>query len=244
MEEQVLHYELSSDLDVPGLAREFAQNGVVQVPGIFPAAMAEGLTQVLYQQTPWKTALSDDAGKPVLYSPEELKQMSQQQVTAMTNALYQRARDQFAFAYRSYPMVDEAVAGHNPGHPLHTLLEFMNTVEVLSVLKQITGAEDVVKMDGHATLYLPGNFLSNHDDTGLADRRVAYTLGFSKDWNPDWGGLTLFYDENDPQKIIRSLVPGWNVLTLFKVPCPHSVSYVSPFAKMGRFSITGWLRAG
>lgn len=239
----VLHFELNPDIDVEPYAAEFQETGIVQVPNIFPDEVAEGITKVLYQQTPWKLAMSDEMGRAVLHSSEDLQRMSPEQVAAMTNALYQRAREQFAFAYRSYPMVEEAVAGNNPGHPLHTLVEFLNTVEVLDVFRGITRAEDVVKMDAHATLYLPGSFLSNHDDTGKSDRRVAYTLGFSRDWNPDWGGQTVFYDENDPQKITRSIVPGWNVLTLFKVPCPHSVTFVSPFAKMGRFSITGWLRA-
>jgi Rps23 Pro-64 3,4-dihydroxylase Tpa1-like proline 4-hydroxylase len=38
------------------------------------------------------------------------------------------------------------------------------------------------------------------------------------------------------------MVPGFNVLNLFKVPTDHSVSVVAPFAAEPRLALTGWFR--
>jgi len=36
-------------------------------------------------------------------------------------------------------------------------------------------------------------------------------------------------------------MPRFNSLALFRVPTPHIVSYVAPFATQPRYAITGWL---
>jgi SM-20-related protein len=70
---------------------------------------------------------------------------------------------------------------------------------------------------------------------------VAFVLGFSRNWKADWGGLTLFYD--DGGNVTGAFVPAFNSLTMFRVPVYHSVTYVTPFAREVRYSITGWLLA-
>ncbi|PTT81551.1 proline hydroxylase [Pseudomonas sp. HMWF010] len=91
-----------------------------------------------------------------------------------------------------------------------------------------------------ASNYRPGDFLTLHDDSHRRDDRLAaFTLGFTREWRPDWGGQLLFHDADG--QIERGFMPGFNVLTLFRVPRPHSVAPVAPYAAAKRLSLTGWL---
>jgi Rps23 Pro-64 3,4-dihydroxylase Tpa1-like proline 4-hydroxylase len=44
--------------------------------------------------------------------------------------------------------------------------------------------------------------------------------------------------------ITEGYVPRFNALNLLRVPQKHCVSFVTPAATGGRYSVTGWLRAG
>jgi Rps23 Pro-64 3,4-dihydroxylase Tpa1-like proline 4-hydroxylase len=72
-------------------------------------------------------------------------------------------------------------------------------------------------------------------------RRAAYVLNLTPEWRPDWGGLLQFYDAMG--NVSRAFTPGFNVLNIFRVPQPHSVSWVTPLAAAPRYAVTGWLRA-
>ena len=50
-------------------------------------------------------------------------------------------------------------------------------------------------------------------------------------------GLTWSVDG----QIERGFMPGFNVLTLFRVPKAHSVAPVAAYAAAKRLSLTGWL---
>jgi SM-20-related protein len=50
----------------------------------------------------------------------------------------------------------------------------------------------------------------------------------------------LFHDQTGG--VTRGLAPGFNILTLFSVPQPHSVAQVASYAAAPRLSIVGWLR--
>ncbi len=93
------------------------------------------------------------------------------------------------------------------------------------------------------TRYRPGHFLTRHNDVVPAEqRRVAYVLGFTPRWHPDWGGLLQFYRQDGvPQD---AWAPGFNDLMLFDVHRVHAVTYVTPFAAEPRQAISGWFSAG
>ncbi len=43
--------------------------------------------------------------------------------------------------------------------------------------------------DAQVTRYTPGQFLARHSgDITREGRRIAYVMGFSEEWHPDWGG--------------------------------------------------------
>lgn len=123
------------------------------------------------------------------------------------------------------------------------LLEAMNTAPALEMWRELTGDPDVGLVDGQATRYLPGHFLTRHDDDVEGKNRVAaYVLNLSPEWASEWGGLLQFHDAAG--EVTGAMVPGFNVLNLFRVPQSHSVSIVAPFAPAPRYSITGWIRRG
>ena len=236
----MIQLKLNPKLDLAGYARAFARNGVVQIPNILEPQAAEALAEVLTRGTPWELALSTaDGGAETIPGPR-LREMGPQGLRPKVEAVVNQARQGFAFVYLCYPMIEALVQGRDPGHPLHAMTEFLNTPEFRGLGASVIGDPGVSKVDAQATWYRPGDFLTLHDDAGKGERLAAYTLGFTKGWRPDWGGQLLFHD--DAGQITRGLAPGFNVLTLFKVPRLHSVAPVASYAGAPRLSITGWLR--
>lgn len=122
------------------------------------------------------------------------------------------------------------------------VFEWLNSQNTLNVIKQITGAEDIVAASAQATRYTPGQYLTRHNDVHEGDqRRVAYVLNFTDQWHPDWGGNLQFYQQDGTPR--DAWAPLFNSMTLFDVNHVHAVTYLAPFALRYRFSITGWFRA-
>jgi len=226
--------------DIEALRDEYAREGIVRVENLFPSDVAEAIYQVLLRGTPWRVVHSDAQGSHKYYRGEEWHGLAPEQRQKTLQGVLQKARDGFAYLYSCYPMVDALLAGDDPNWPLHELTEFLNSPEFMDFTKTITNEADVIKIDGQATLYAPGHFLNTHDDAGdIKERRVAYVMGFSKNWSRDWGGQLLFLDGDD---VTRGFSPSFNTLSLFKVPREHIVTQVTNFAGAGRYSVTGWLR--
>nr|WP_240902836.1 2OG-Fe(II) oxygenase family protein [Caulobacter sp. SLTY] len=93
-----------------------------------------------------------------------------------------------------------------------------------------------------ATRYLPGHFLTAHDDAAPGKHRLyAYVLNLTARWRADWGGILMFLDEED--HVAEGYTPSFNALNIFRVPQRHAVSMVAPYAGEPRLSITGWIRS-
>lgn len=234
---------LASRADLPKLAAAYRRDGYVRVPNILPAAVADHLARVLETGTDWRLAVSGSADQVDLYRRSELAGPKSQEATERVRRAHLNAREGFAFLYLCYPMIAAHLAGEDPGHPLHDVTSFLNGDEFLEFARRLAGDKSIRKVDAQATYYRPGDFLTLHDDDDQAAdgrRRAAYTLGLSRRWRPDWGGQLAFHDANGD--VSRALQPGFNVLTVFKVPRQHSVMPVAPYAGGPRLSITGWFR--
>jgi len=218
----------------------FARNGLVQVPNFLHPEDAERLAGALETATTWALAISQPSGDGRMIEQDELNRMGREGLLDEFNRVLRQARDSFAFAYLAYPMIQNYLAGRDPGHPLHRLSELLNGQECLEFVRQVTGEFSVIKIDGQATRYRPGDFLTLHDDAGEGERRAAYTLGFTRHWRADWGGQLLFHDAQG--EVTRGLKPTFNTLTLFKTPMWHSVAPVAAYAGAHRHVISGWLR--
>jgi Rps23 Pro-64 3,4-dihydroxylase Tpa1-like proline 4-hydroxylase len=148
----------------------------------------------------------------------------------------------YAFIYARYPMLDAYLEQWGEHEGLDLLVEHINSEPMLELVREVTGISEIGKADAQATLFAPNHFLSLHDDSHVAEGwRVAYVMNFcQEEWRPDWGGYLLFYDEDGD--VTAGFKPRFNTLNMFRVPARHSVSYVPPFAPVGRFAVTGWFR--
>ncbi|GAB4520813.1 MAG: 2OG-Fe(II) oxygenase family protein [Amphiplicatus sp.] len=157
--------------------------------------------------------------------------------------VHDQARDGFGYLFNNIPIYDIYHRRKGKDHPLNEVFELLNSAPMLEFARAITGCEDIGFADAQATRYLAGHFLTEHDDNVAGkNRRAAYVLSLSPKWRPDWGGLTLFFDEQG--RVEEVFTPKFNTLSIFTVPQRHAVSAVAPFAGAPRYSITGWFRAG
>ena len=140
------------------------------------------------------------------------------------------------------PSISDAVEQKsNPDVELNSFLDFVNSDEMLDFVRTITQMKEIKFADCQATLYRPGHFLRAHnDDIEHAGRLLAYTFNFTPHWDTDYGGILQFLDEEGD--VDEGYSPKFNALNLFKIPTRHCVSYVTPFAAVGRYSLIGWFR--
>ncbi len=241
-------FELNPGLDQAALATRFAADGRVQVRDVLTVETACEIRTILSQQTPWGYAGQADEGGATR-PPEQILAADtrtadgQQRMQRMFKATDDAARrGDYAYRYAQYSLVQGVQEGWAPGGPHELLLEYLNAPEFLGLARKVTGIDALVKADGQATVYGANHFLGQHNDSHVAEGwRVAYVLNFTiDDWRPDWGGHLVFYDGDGDIEV--GYRPRFNSLNMFAVPRAHAVQYVPPFAPVGRYAITGWLR--
>ena len=236
-------FEINPDIDVERAASEFATTRRVQIRDFLTEPAARTIADVLSRGTPWGMAWrAGDEGPHGLrrqqvaaLGPEGFKHMMQAIETAM------RGRE-YAYLYAQYNLLDAHREAWGEHEALDLLIEHINAEPMIDLVRRVTGIPELRKADAQATLYGPNNFLAMHDDSHVAEGwQIAYVMNFCPiDWRPDWGGYLLFYDKDGD--VITGFKPRFNALNMFRVPQHHNVTYVPPFAPIGRFAITGWFR--
>ncbi len=233
--------KLDPALDPGALAGPFAAHGRLHIPGLFAPGGAERLHQSLETSTPWRRSTTGETGNLNFYveaydaQPEAWKAQLRQVIEA-------RARDGFQYLFDSYPVSDELEEGRRIGLACEAVYDLFNAEPVLGFLRRLTGEPRIAYVDAQATRYLPGHFLTEHDDEREGKHRLfAYVLNLTPRWRVDWGGLLLFPDVDG--HVAEGYAPKFNALNIFRVPAPHTVTQVSSFAGAPRYAITGWIRA-
>jgi SM-20-related protein len=196
---------------------------------------------MLRTQTPWQLSMNvkqrhlDIAHDQLMLMPPDKREL-------MTQAMLEQARHGFQYVFENFPLFDLYRAGRREP-PILELQRFLDSAQFIEFAREVTGFSEITFADSQATRYLPGHFLTEHDDNVAGKQRLAaYVLGMTPQWRADWGGILQFIAEDG--HIAEGYVPKFNVLNLFRVPQKHSVSYVAPSATEPRYSITGWLRTG
>lgn len=235
---------LNPSLEITPYAGRFAEYGRVQIPEPLNVAYAEALENCLRTEVPWGLSVLEN-GEGRTYLAEELRTMQRAEWQQLMQGVQRTAREGYQFLFNSYQIVTAWKEKRDTHLMLHAFFEFMNSAPVLEFARAVTGLEDIAKADAQATRYLPGHFLRRHNDFGQQSatdsRRAAYVINLSRDWHADWGGQLQFLDQDD--RVTESWVPGFNRLSLFKVPAWHCVSCVAPYATAPRLAITGWFRS-
>ena len=240
-------FEINPAIDRSSCARRYAERSRVQVRDVLTPETAEEIATILRRGTAWGLAsqAGDGPGNPPQsMRAQELRAVGgAERANAAAVAAHQAsAKGDYGFRFAHYPMVDAFLQKWDPGSPHELLLEHLNAPDFIDLVRDITGIGTLFKADGQATLFAPNHYLGRHIDSHVAEGwKVAYVLNLSpEDWHPDWGGYLLFLD--DEGDVIEGFRPRFNALNLFAVPQSHLVSYVPPFAPVGRLAITGWLR--
>lgn len=240
-------FELNPALDRATLAEEFAANTRVHVRDFLTQETASEIRDILSKSTPWGLAMQADGSAfegPQQILPQDLRSAEGQQRAQAIGQATDAAggRGDYAFRFAQYPILQALQEGWDKDSPHELLLEHINAPEFMQLARDITGESDLVKADGQATLFAKQQFLGRHIDSHVMEGwTIAYVMNFTTDdWHPDWGGYLLFYDEDGD--VVQGFRPRFNSLNLFSVPQSHAVSYVAPFAPVGRYAVTGWLR--
>ena len=233
-------FELAPRTDTRELAERFGRERFVHIPEIFRPDQAEELHRQLRARVDWKQVITRGDSYIELDRPTRA-QLAPDQAKALDDAVYAQARTGFQYRYESIRVPDAAAERAKSDDVLARLAESMSSDPVRSLLRTITGAEDIAFADAQATAFSPGDFLTGHDDQIEGkNRRAAYVLNLTPVWRVEWGGLLLFHEGGT----VRGLVPSFNALNIFAVPVMHSVSEVTRASPYRRYSVTGWLRAG
>lgn len=235
--------DLNPGLDRAALTNAFTATGRVQIRDVLTEQTARNLHAILSSQTPWGIAWHAGDDGPHNVPQDRLRQMPPEDMASLQGKLGSAMTGHdYGFLYAQYPMVHAYLEGWAPGGPHEAVVELINDDPFMDLVREVTGMADLKKADAQATLYAPNQFLALHDDSHVAEGwRVAYVLNLcTQDWRPEWGGYLNFY--NDEGDVVQGFKPRFNALNLFAVPQKHNVSYVPPFAPIGRYAITGWFR--
>jgi SM-20-related protein len=228
---------INPGLDPAPFALTFQRDGVVQIPVFLAPTDAETIAGALAGLT-WNVVAPDEGSDTLVISAQVIQKFGEAQVRQFLQGALKRASRGFSFIHLSYALQDEY--GRDPGPPIHRATEFLQSRTFLDFGAAVIGDDRVDGVRVQASNYRPGDFLTLHDDSHKKDERLAaFTLGFTRAWRPDWGGQLLFHDADG--QIERGFTPGFNVLTLFRVPRAHSVAPVASYAAGKRLSLTGWL---
>lgn len=227
-------------LDRAAIRTVFQRSGRVHIPGIFPTESALRIHQALEHETPWQLSLNAGQRNATL-TREQTQLMMPADRVLLVDSINRAATSGFQYVFHNFPIHDLYATGQYAGHCLMRVYEYLNSAHFLDFARDVTGFSDIALADAQATLFRPGHFLTAHDDQEAGKERLAaYVLNFTPTWRADWGGVLQFID--DDGHIAEGFTPMFNALNLLRVPQKHSVSYVTPSAEGGRYSITGWLR--
>ncbi|CAM3033687.1 2OG-Fe(II) oxygenase family protein [Pseudoalteromonas distincta] len=226
-------FELNKELNTTKLCNEYVLKNRILIHDILEEDSLNLITNTLRNEVNYLNAYSLNS-QFIQSSDEELRRMTPSDKRDLQQTIYKNASNGIGFFYGRYE-----ITKREENIVLNKLHSYLNSELLLSLIGEITGVKKLKSASVQLTRYIQGNFLTRHNDVLPSKQRaIAFVFGFTPEWHPDWGGLLHFYEQSG--NLTETYVPSNNVLALFDVTLPHSVSYVTPFAKNSRYSITGW----
>ena len=234
----MLNTLLNTDL----LAQQFRVDERVHIQNILDPGIAQQIREYCLSEVQYELVHFRN-GKVHSWTGADVNGKTPADMQKVQQDIWREARKGIGFQYSGYMMRKADRASSNEKlRFLHKVFEFLNGDEMLNFVSQVTGRTDLRSADAQYTRYTAGQFLTRHRDTVAGkDRRIAYVMGFSKNWHPDWGGLLQFYEQDGTPRDVWTL--EFNCLNLFGIQHIHAVTYVTPFAGEPRLSLTGWFRS-
>lgn len=221
--------------NIAELNEEFHENGIVRVFDFLQHDSIEQLKISIETKTEFDNAFHLN-GENKLASDTDIKKLSITTQQKLFKDIHELAAQGAGFLYGRHKI------DVNSHKEFNDFLQLINRNDILEKIQSIAGIAKLTHADGQATRYRRGDFLTRHIDNIPGEtRRVAYVLGLTENWHPDWGGLLQFFENNGTPT--KSWSPAFNSLTLFDVNRVHSVTSITSFAVKNRYSITGWFRS-
>jgi hypothetical protein len=212
----------------------FAGERRLRLPSILEEETCRNWAEALRDRRDWALAMSL-GGQQARIGQDRWNATAPEERRDLLRQLHGEAADGRGFLYETIPL-ETFRAG-----PLAGIREELEAEDVLSAISELTG-ERVTGVSAQATRYRPGHYLTRHrDDPEGESRRFAYVLSLTGNWHPDWGGLLQFFETDGTPR--DAWPPGFGSLALFDVREIHSVTYVTPWARAPRLSVTGWFSA-
>ncbi len=233
---------LNKSLNAAELRQAFAIDGRLRIPDLLDSGAAERIRKASETRIPFEYLFFLD-GQNYALGEAEMRGIDRQRAASMQKAIGEAAAAGVGFFYCGYKLGREDRETTDPElRLLHEVFDYLNSEEMLDFIRDVTGADDIDNADAQYTRYTPGQFLTRHrDDAASEHRRVAYVYSLTQGWHPDWGGLLQFFENDGTPR--DAWLPAFNTLSLFEVRHVHSVTYVAPFARSPRLSLTGWFRS-
>ena len=234
---------INKNLNLKGLRREFSRDSRVRIEGLLDDDVAEKVAGALLHQTLplYQAFFSEGQAKTISVQECESRSIPEQRAReSERNDLASRGIGyQYETVMPKYIKNALPVANGQGVEVLKELGELFSSAEMIDIVSRITGKRDVSHADAQLTRFREGDFITRHrDEVSHVRRELAYVLSLSPHWHPDWGGLLQFYDHSG--RVKDAWTPQFNALSLFDIKHIHSVTYVTPFAKEPRWSMTGW----
>jgi SM-20-related protein len=227
-------------LEADPLRAAFARFGRIHIPAFLTPASATAVHQALQADQPWMCSTLG-GGTTVDVAVRALADFTPEQTARFHALAHAEAAHGFHYMFDNLRISDAVDQGLPVDPALAAVYRLVNSPAFLDFIRTLTNDPRPVYADAQATRYMPGHYLTRHDDKKPASGRLyAYVLNLTPGWRADWGGLLNFIDEDG--HVAEGYQPVFNALNLFRVPQDHAVSYVPPFAAVPRLSVTGWLR--
>jgi hypothetical protein len=102
---------------------------------------------------------------------------------------------------------------------------------------KIIGCNRLETKEIFVSRFVKDDFLSIHNDDSKGD--IAVTISFSEDWDPTYGGILHFLDEE--KNINKSIVPKLGSMNIFSIREGKTQHFVSPVTvDKERFTLSVW----
>ncbi len=233
---------INPDLDSQSLASSFKQDNRLMIENFLLPDVAARIHDACLDSVPFNIVYVLD-GIYQSKSEQDMAGLSPQQKQELNTKILTAAGQGVGFLYCGYLMSRAEKTQNKKLAFLHKVFEYIGSEEVLSFVRKMTGNDDITGAEPQYTRFTPGHFLTRHRDVVPGrGRRFAFVLGMTRGWHPDWGGLLQFYQEDGTPR--DAWMPRFNVLSIFDVSHIHAVTYVTPYARVPRLSLTGWFVAG
>lgn len=221
--------------NIDAIKTHYYEDNRTVIRDILSVDSAQSLANALNKSPAFDYAYVKD-GQPSLISPDDTAAMAPEEQHKMRQEIHRQGSQGAGYLFGSH------VINHQSEMLFKQASEWLNSEATLNLIRQVSGEDDVSLASVQATKFMPGHFLTRHQDINDRDkRRLTFNLNLTPNWHPDWGGLLQFYQTDGTPR--DAWAPDYNSMALFDVNHIQSITYITPLAPVPRLSLSGWFRA-